>query len=342
MHVAKYSKSGLSVLFNHFERKNKNYKNKDIDTSKSHLNYNLAPTHEEGLYKFTKNRVEELNVIKRKNAIWCFDWCVSAPTEIKNDEEKCKLFFQEVYNFLENRYGKENVVSAWVHMDEFQSSGGACHLHYCSTAVLQKQECEFNAETGNLETKTVNKVCAKELLNRLELNTIHSDLQNYLDEHLDFKASVLNGSTKDGNKSIDELKKNKDLTEQIKSKEQQLNKMKKEIETLATNFINLNQKANYYNNSLVEEEKERKKEFKECSEHINNLLNSYDVAFDSVINQLENRDNRIYNIDLSYKKSLEILKELDNANKEMKKVQGEIELKKKEYNKNLDDELDFA
>lgn len=61
-----------------------------------------------------------------------------------------------------------------------------------------------------------------------------------------------------------------------------------------------------------------------------------------MINQLENRDNRIYNIDLSYKKSLEILKELDNANKEMKKVQGEIELKKKEYNKSLDDELDFA
>lgn len=257
MHVEKYNKQGLSTLLNHYERKNKNYKNENIDKERTHLNYNLAEEHKEGLYKFIKNRVEELNIIKRKTAIWCCDWCLTAPTEIKNNEEQCKEFFKVAYDFLEDRYKKENVVSAYVHNDETTS-----HLHFCFIPVLEKQECKFNSENGILETSTIKKVLAKEVINRVELNSIHSDLQNYLNENLDFEVNIVNGATENGNKSIKELKQNKDLTEQIKLKEQQLEIMKKEIETLATNFINLNQKANYYNNSLIAEEKERKKNLK--------------------------------------------------------------------------------
>ena len=48
-HVAKYSKGALGHMFAHYERaKDKDgeyikFGNEDIDTNKSHLNYNLAP-----------------------------------------------------------------------------------------------------------------------------------------------------------------------------------------------------------------------------------------------------------------------------------------------------------
>ena len=340
MHCAKYNKQGLGNLLSHYERKNyttKRFSNENIDKTKTHLNYNLAPTHPEGLYKFIKDRVTKLNIIKRKTAIWCCDWCLTAPVEIQEDTDKCKAFFQSAYDFLEARYGKENVVSAYVHLDETSP-----HLHFCFIPCIQKQECYLDMETGELMQRTIEKVVAKECINRAELNSIHPDLQRHLDSTLEFEANIVNGATKNGNKSIKELKQKKELEEQIKQTEAKLAELRKELSALATKFVNLHQNAVHYNDVLVQEETDRKKEFEECGAHIQNLLNSYDTSFDIVINQLENRDNKIYNIDLSYKKSLEVLKTLEQTNKEAIKLEAEIAEKVKELKKVQDDELDFA
>ncbi|RSA48215.1 plasmid recombination protein [Enterococcus faecium] len=40
-HVAKYTRGGIQGLSNHLDRKTENHANKDIDVSKSHLNYDL-------------------------------------------------------------------------------------------------------------------------------------------------------------------------------------------------------------------------------------------------------------------------------------------------------------
>lgn len=340
MHCAKYNKMGLGNLLAHYERKNnksRKYTNENIDKEKTYLNYNLAPEHKEGLYKFIKDRVEELNIIKRKTAIWCCDWCLTVPENLKDDYVKCKMFFEKSYSFLENRYGKENVVSAYCHFDETTP-----HLHFCFIPVIKKQECIFDKETGEITNREIQKVLAKEVINKIELNSIHPEMQRFLDEELSFEAKILNGSTKGKNLNMKELKYKTELEQQIKLNEQKLEKMKKDIEILATNFINLNQKITHYNNVMISEQEEREKEVKKSAEHIQNLMNSYDISFDDLLNQVENRDNRIYKLDLSYKKSLEILKEMDKINKETKQLEAEIELKRNIHKKEFDDELDFA
>ena len=258
MHCEKYNKQGLGNLLSHYERKNSRFRkfsNENIDKDKSHLNYNLAPEHKEGLYKFIKNRVTELHITKRKNAIWACDWCLTAPEEIRGEKEKCDAFFKASYAFLEKRYGRENVVSAYCHFDEVSE-----HMHFCFIPVVKKQECEFDPTTGTLKTNTIEKVLAKECINRVELQTIHSDLQRALDSELDFGIKVLNGATKGKNMSVKELKYKTELEKEIKEKSQQLEKMKHDITAVTTNFINLSEKANRYNSLLEHEAEERDKE----------------------------------------------------------------------------------
>ena len=55
---AKYKRENLMAVYRHNERKNKNYSNKDIDRTKSYLNYSLKES------KF--NYVKEFdNIIKK-------------------------------------------------------------------------------------------------------------------------------------------------------------------------------------------------------------------------------------------------------------------------------------
>lgn len=339
MHCAKYNQKGLGNLLSHYERKNnkfRKYSNESIDKEKTRLNYNLAPEHTEGLYQFIKNKVIELNISKRKNAIWACDWCLTVPEDIKEDKDKCDRFFKASYEFLKDRYGEENVVSAFCHFDE-----ATPHQHFCFIPVVSKQVCEFDMKTVSLQTKTVSKVCAKECINRVELQTIHSDLQRHLATELSFDAKVVNGATKGKNMSVKELKYKSELEKEIREKSEQLEKMKKDITAISTNFLNLTEKASKYNNILVEEEQHRNQEIKTSSEHINNLLNSYEFTFDEIIRNLEYRNDKIYDIDTSYKKSLEVLKELEKTVKESKELEKEIETKSKEYKKNYDNDIEL-
>ena len=339
MHCEKYNQKGLGNLLSHYERKNNKYRkysNESIDKEKTHLNYNLAPEHAEGLYKFIKNRVTELNISKRKNAIWACDWCLTVPDDIKDNKDKCDAFFKASYGFLESRYGRENVVSAYCHFDETTP-----HLHFCFIPVVQKQVVEFDITTATLKTSTVEKVIAKERINRIELQTIHADLQRHLDEELSFSSKVVNGATKGKNMSVKELKYKSELEKEIKEKSEQLERMKKDIQTLSTSFLNLYENAVHYNNVLEEEEQHRQEEIQSSSEHISNLLNSYDYAFDDIIRHLEYRTNKVYDIDTSYKKSLEVMKELDKTVKESKELEKDIGVKTKEYKKHYDNDNDI-
>nr|WP_308623897.1 MobV family relaxase [uncultured Eisenbergiella sp.] len=216
MHVAKYhAGGGLGNLYAHYERENneeRNYSNQDIDKSRTEQNYNLAPVHEEGLYEFTKNRVNELGVV-RKTQVWSADWVVTAPCEIKEDGTKCQEFFDKAYQFMETRYGAENTVSAYVHMDETTP-----HMHYCFVPVQKENVCSLDKATGTLNSETREKLCAKEVLNRRELRTIHKDIQAYMDRELDYKVSVTTGKTSlKGNVSLKELKEQKVIAEQNES-----------------------------------------------------------------------------------------------------------------------------
>lgn len=195
-HVAKYTKGAMGHLMKHFERgKDGNgeyikFGNESIDTSLSELNYNLAP-HQNQL-DFIHKRLSEVHCLKRKDVNVMCSWVVSAPKELP--EEHTKEFFQRTYDFLEKKYGKQNVISAYVHMDETTP-----HMHFAFVPVVYDKK------------KDRYKVSAKEVITKAELNSFHKELQAEMDKFVakyehEFECNVLNGATANGNKSIQELK----------------------------------------------------------------------------------------------------------------------------------------
>jgi hypothetical protein len=51
------------------------------------------------------------------------------------------------------------------------------------------------------------KVCAKECITKQELKVFHPELEKHLENVFGYEVGILNDATKEGNKSIEELKK---------------------------------------------------------------------------------------------------------------------------------------
>lgn len=184
--VKKFTMNQTGKMFGHYDRTAENGK-EHIDWSRTHLNYNLAPDAESKQIDILHKRLSEVKVQKRADVNVFCTWVITMPKTLP--EEKEPEFFQETYRFLEDRYGKENVISAYVHKDE-----ATPHLHFAFVPVVQDKKHERL------------KVSAKECVNRLDLQRFHGELQEHLERKLECQVEILNEATKDGNKSITELK----------------------------------------------------------------------------------------------------------------------------------------
>lgn len=192
---SKYTRAGAPNLFSHFDRSLKNNANKDIDSSRTHLNYNLV-VNNGNQNEILKNRLSEVKCLKRKDVNVLGSWIVTLPKDFKGDE---KAFFQATFSFLSGKYGSKNIVSAWVHNDEKQP-----HLHFSFVPVVFDKK------------RKLEKVSAKECVTKMDLISFHKDLQNYVSEKLGQEVHILNGATAGGNLTVRQLKvaeQEKDLQE---------------------------------------------------------------------------------------------------------------------------------
>ena len=198
-HIEKFSKNSVGHLFAHFERKKENgefvkFSNQEIDITKSDLNYNLAWNRNKNQYKIYKDRLSQVQVFNRSDVKTLCSCVTTIPQEtylkFKDNPEAIREFFEKSYDFLENRYRKENVVSAFVHMDETTP-----HMHFAFIPVVLDKK------------KNIEKVCAKAVITTKELKTFHKDYQKFLDNNLSYECLVHSGITKE-NKTIKELKDN--------------------------------------------------------------------------------------------------------------------------------------
>ncbi|MGL4742716.1 MAG: MobV family relaxase [Sarcina sp.] len=202
--MQKWAKVSLTNLVRHFERNEdiNEYGNENINKELTKENYNLAPERENQL-KFIKQRCSEVKCLKRDDVKVMCTWAVTLPKDIERDSVEEKRFFEESYKFLEERYGgAENVISAYVHKDEKTP-----HMHFAFVPV------KFD------ENKQIYKVSAKEVVNRNDLKTFHNDLNAYISLKLGREVEIFNEATKEGNKSIQELKNGTAIKELIKIKE---------------------------------------------------------------------------------------------------------------------------
>lgn len=232
-HLQKNTKAACGHLTKHYERGKDEgseyikFGNQDIDISRTHLNYNRADLDQPlDQMEFIKKRISEVKCQNRADVKVMCSWVITAPKDLEEHEQS--TFFTHSYIFLKERYGAENVVSAYVHLDETRP-----HMHFSFVPVVSDKK-----NPGRY------KVSAKELITKKDLQSFHTDLDRWMEKVFGRKIEILNGSTRDGNKSIHELKKGiveKDLQDLIIKKES----LSKNIEVLAESVDSLKSQKNY-------------------------------------------------------------------------------------------------
>ena len=182
--------------------------------TKTHLNYNLAPRRGLEQIDFIRQRTTEARTLKRDDVNVMCSWVVTLPEyrhhnqnlHVSPDKEQVeRLFFERTYRFLCDRYGEQNVVSAYVHKDEKTP-----HMHFAFVPVTEDKK------------RGGEKVSAKEVITKNDLKTFHTDLERHLDSFRDWHFEVVNEATKDGNKEIAELKKQTAHEEVLKAQQEAL------------------------------------------------------------------------------------------------------------------------
>ena len=155
--MEKYKRGDIVGIERENER-DENYKstkNPQIDKSKTRLNYHTIP-YEKNYLPFIDERIKQLSP-KRKikdDAVLITSFILGSDKDFFDGlaKEQQKQFFADCTEFFAERYGKENVVSAVVHLDE-----STPHLHF------------------NLMPVTGGRLCAKELFDRSALRELQTD-----------------------------------------------------------------------------------------------------------------------------------------------------------------------
>ena len=90
----------------------------------------------------------------------CQSTATTTKISISPDKEQVeRLFFERTYRFLCDRYGEQNVISAYVHKDEKTP-----HMHFAFVPVTEDKK------------RGGEKVSAKEVITKNDLKTFHTDL----------------------------------------------------------------------------------------------------------------------------------------------------------------------
>lgn len=173
-------------------------KNDMIDLDRTHLNYDLVQS-ELNLYQRAKERVDQLkseNKRVQKNSVITYSNIITIPEsaakEMSNDQ--MHDYFKTCHDYFVDRFGKENVLSSKIHLDE---STPHMHLHFMP----------IDRETGRLQARTT--------MNKAALNEIHDEIPQRLREK---GFDVVRGSGEKTKQKLDihQYKAKLDLEKEIK------------------------------------------------------------------------------------------------------------------------------
>lgn len=173
-HVAKYTQAQSPHLMNHYNRDKEapcQRSNENIDPERTGQNYNLMEREQTPQQYFTE-RMGEVYHMDREDLKCMCDWVITLPQGYEGDTRE---FFAHAVDFLNDRYGAENCIGAFVHLDETTP-----HMHYSFMPVVEDRKHEQGY-----------KISAKEVIDRGELKSFHDDLQRHMRERLPDKDITL-------------------------------------------------------------------------------------------------------------------------------------------------------
>ena len=134
MRIEKRKLASVGRIGKHNERLKSEYKsNPDIDPAKKNQNYHLIEPRTSYRNAVLK-RIEEVGARRRKDSVVMQDCFIGATPEwiISKPPEEQEQYFRHALTFFEEKIGKENIVSAVVHMDEKTP-----HMHLCFVPITK-------------------------------------------------------------------------------------------------------------------------------------------------------------------------------------------------------------
>lgn len=178
--MQKMKSGNLGGAYKHNERIFKEHSNKDIDSSRSHLNYELTERdHSISYEKQIKDYVDKTKISNRairKDAVLCDEWIITSDKQFFENlsDEQTREFFETAKNYFAEQYGEENIAYASVHLDEKTP-----HMHMGIVPM----------RNGTLSSKA--------MFNRDELKKIQADFPEYLsDNGFDLERGKVNSEAK--------------------------------------------------------------------------------------------------------------------------------------------------
>ncbi len=156
----------------HNDRKAKNHSNKDIDPTRTHLNFYCKENETTYIREFDRMKKEyDLKGNLRKNSIIMCQMMITSDNEFFNKIglEETKRYFIESYKFICNykNLGERNIVSAAVHLDETTP-----HMHLVFIPIIHTKDEEGNA---------IDKICARDFWRgRDSYRKLQNDFHKYV------------------------------------------------------------------------------------------------------------------------------------------------------------------
>ena len=196
----KLTRAQAMGAYKHNERKTKNHSNKNIDSSKTELNYYLKKNELSYIKEFDKikEKYDLKGQIRSNSNIMC-EMAFTSDQKFfdKIGYEESKRFFEESYKFIceYKNLGEQNIISAVVHMDE-----DTPHMHLLFIPVIHTTDKQGNK---------IDKVCCRDFWKG---KNSYRDLQNSYFKHISEKGFKLERGelvevTNRGHYSVQEYKK---------------------------------------------------------------------------------------------------------------------------------------
>ena len=184
----------------HNDRNAKNHSNKDIDPTRTHLNFYCKENETTYIREFDRMKKEyDLQGNLRKNSIIMCQMMITSDNEFfkKIGLEETKRYFRESYKFVCNykNLGERNIISAAVHLDETTP-----HMHLTFIPVIRTKD-----EEGN----EIDKICARDFWRgRDSYRKLQNEFHKYVTaKGFDLERGLPVEETKTKHIKIEELKK---------------------------------------------------------------------------------------------------------------------------------------
>ena len=175
----KLTRAQAMGAYKHNERKTRNHSNKNIDSTKTELNYYLKKNELSYIKEFDKikEKYDLKGQIRSNSNIMC-EMVFTSDQKFfdKIGYEESKRYFEESYKFIceYKNLGEQNIISAVVHMDE-----DTPHMHLLFIPVIHTTDKQGNK---------IDKVCCRDFWKG---KNSYRDLQNAYFKHISEKGFKL-------------------------------------------------------------------------------------------------------------------------------------------------------